>query len=88
MKEKARIDDGCRLVIPSKFRRTRDGLMVEGGSEVILRDMSKRNVLKGSGEVKLFIEEELKTLGIGFCYIYGIREIKRFIFSVLRLREI
>ena len=68
MGEKVRIDERWRIVIPSKFRRglkPKDELIVEGrGSEIILRKKASRgDILRKFNELKLYVDEELKTVG-------------------------
>jgi len=65
--DRARIDERWRIVIPAKFRiglKPRDELTVEKrGSEIVLRKVSREDALKEFDETKLFVEEELRTLG-------------------------
>ncbi|MBS7658914.1 MAG: AbrB/MazE/SpoVT family DNA-binding domain-containing protein [Candidatus Bathyarchaeia archaeon] len=65
MGEKVKIDERWRIVIPSKFRKRlkpKDELMIEErGYEIVLRKVSKKDFLKEFNEVKLFVNEELKT---------------------------
>lgn len=67
MGEKVRVDDRWRIVIPSKFRsglKPRDELIVEErGSEIVLRKVSKDDLLKEFNETKLYVQKELRTLG-------------------------
>ncbi|RLE87618.1 MAG: hypothetical protein DRJ49_06210 [Thermoprotei archaeon] len=65
--ERVKIDERWRIVIPSKFReglKPRDELVVERrGSEIILRKVSRGDILREFNEVKLFVEEKLRYLG-------------------------
>jgi len=65
--EKVKIDERWRIVIPSKFRKglkPKDELIVEErGSEIILRKATKKDILKKFDEIKLFVDEKLRTLG-------------------------
>jgi len=65
--EKVKIDERWRIVIPSKFRKglkPKDELIVEErGSEIILRKATKKYILKKFDEIKLFVDEKLRTLG-------------------------
>ncbi len=67
MGEKVRIDERWRIVIPSRFRRglrPKDELIVEGrGSEIVLRKLSREDILQEFNEIKLFVDESLKALG-------------------------
>jgi len=61
-----RIDERWRIIIPSKFReglKPRDELVVEKrGAEIILRRASREDILKEFNEIKLFANEELRSL--------------------------
>lgn len=61
-----RIDERWRIIIPSKFReglKPRDELVVEKrGAEIILRRVSREDILKEFNEIKLFANEELRSL--------------------------
>ncbi len=65
--EKVRIDERWRIVIPSKFReglKPKDELIVERKeSEIVLRKVSREDILKEFTETKLFVNEKLRTLG-------------------------
>lgn len=65
--EKVKIDERWRIVIPSKFRKglkPKDELTVEGrGSEIILRKVAREDILKEFNEIRLFVDEKLRTLG-------------------------
>lgn len=65
--EKVKIDERWRIVIPSKFRKglkPKDELIVEErGSEIVLRKATKKDILKKFDEIKLFVDEKLRTLG-------------------------
>ncbi|MCD6469261.1 hypothetical protein J7L29_00475 [Candidatus Bathyarchaeota archaeon] len=66
MGERVRIDERWRIIIPSKFReglKPRDELVVEKrGAEIILRRVSREDILKEFNEIKLFANEELRSL--------------------------
>ena len=61
-----RIDERWRIIIPSKFReglKPRDELVVEKrGAEIILRRVSREDILKEFNEIKLFANEGLRSL--------------------------
>ncbi len=67
MGERIRIDERWRIVIPSKFRKglkPKDELIVEErGSEIILKKLSREDILKEFNETKLFVDEKLRALG-------------------------
>jgi len=64
--ERVRIDERWRIIIPSKFReglKPRDELVVEKrGAEIILRRVSREDILKEFNEIKLFANEKLRSL--------------------------
>ena len=65
--EKVKIDGRWRIVIASRFRKElkpRDELIVEGrGSEIVLRKVSREDILREFNGIKLFVDEKLRTLG-------------------------
>jgi bifunctional DNA-binding transcriptional regulator/antitoxin component of YhaV-PrlF toxin-antitoxin module len=65
--ERIRIDERWRIVIPSKFRKglkPKDELIVEErGSKIILKKLSREDILKEFNETKLFVDEKLRALG-------------------------
>lgn len=64
--ERVKIDERWRIVIPSRFReglRPRDELVVERrGAEIVLKKASREDLLKEFNEIKLFVNENLRTL--------------------------
>ncbi len=66
MGERVKIDERWRIVIPSRFReglRPRDELVVERrGAEIVLKKASREDLLKEFNEIKLFVNENLRTL--------------------------
>jgi len=66
MGEIVSIDERWRIIIPSKFRKglkPKDELLVEEkGSEIVLRKVSREDILKEFYSIKLFVNEKLKTL--------------------------
>ena len=74
--EKVIIDERWRIVIPARFRKglkPRDELIVEqSGSEIVLRKVSREDLLKEFNEIKLLIDEKLRDLGAeGGKHRYG-----------------
>ncbi|MEM2154457.1 MAG: AbrB/MazE/SpoVT family DNA-binding domain-containing protein [Nitrososphaeria archaeon] len=67
MGERVRIDDRWRIIIPVKFRKglePKDELIIEErGSEIVLRKISSEDILRAFNEIKLVVEDKLKTLG-------------------------
>jgi len=64
--ERVSIDERWRIVIPSRFRkglRPKDELVVEErGSEIVLRKISREDILKEFNSVKLFVDDKLRML--------------------------
>lgn len=63
---RVRLDDRWRIVIPLKFRKglkPKDELIIEErGSEIVLRRVSREDILREFNELILFVDEKYSML--------------------------